>query len=596
MDRPAPTTADATADLAARVDTEITRRLHDQDLPGIITNYCGAALVLWLHWGTGSRATLFGWVLAWFVANSVYLGYYGLQRRTDRARVGAPGWRIAHLFISNVVSVSPAGFMPWLFSPTPEMLYLNTTIVLIYFAGIYASNAMISPASYLISGGTVVAPLVALHVGIGTTGSLAIAASSVLFYFALIPFARVQAGALRQAIRVGYENEELARRLARQTERAEEARREAEEANRAKARFLAAATHDLRQPLHALSLTLETLPTGTAGAAGQGHVDRARECTRQLSSMFDALLDQAQLDAGTRPVVAEPVALAVLFDQIEGQFQAQAQARGLWLRCRPTTAVVSTDALALWRITSNLVTNALAATEQGGVLVAWRAQSRTLEVRDSGRGIAVADHEAVFREFHRLPGPSSQRDRGLGLGLATVKRLAQLQGAQVVLRSAPGRGSVFGITFPPEAFLASGNPAPADVAIPAVTGSEGWHSQGCRVLAVDDDPAILAALDDLLRHWGFEVRLAGSAGEAAARIDDGWEPRVLMLDRHLPDADGLALADTLRARCTIPPACLIVTGDTAPDDLRAVVGSGLEVLYKPVAPERLREALQRLGV
>ena len=258
--------------------------------------------------------------------------------------------------------------------------------------------------------------------------------------------------------------------------------------------------------------------------------------------------------------------------------------------------MVSTDALALWRIASNLVTNALAATEQGGVLVAWRAQQRTLEVRDSGRGIAAADHEAVFREFHRLPGPSSQRERGLGLGLATVRRLAQLQGAQVVLQSTPGRGSVFGITFPPGAILASRNPAPADVPIPEVAGAEGWHPQGCRVLAVDDDPAILAALDDLLRHWGFEVRLAGSAAEAAAQLDDGWEPGVLMLDRHLPDADGLTLADTLRSRCATPPACLIVTGDTAPDDLRAVVGSGLEVLYKPVAPERLREALQRLGV
>jgi two-component system, sensor histidine kinase len=457
MDHPAPTTADTAGDLAARVDAELTRRLHEQDLPGIITNYCAAGLVGWLHWSTGSPAMLYGWLLAWFAGNSVYLAYFALQRRADRERVGSRGWRLSHLLISNVLSVSAAGFMPWLFSPTPELLYLNTTLVLIYFAGIYASNAMISPASYVISGGTVIAPLVALHVGIGTSGSLAIAGGSLLFYFALIPFAKVQAGALRQAIRVGYENEELARRLARQTERAEEARHEAEEANRAKARFLAAATHDLRQPLHALALTLETLPNGAAGGSGQGHVDRARECTRQLSSMFDALLDQAQLDAGTRPVIAEPVSLAVLFDQIEGQFQAQAQARGLWLRCRPTTGVVRTDALALWRIASNLVTNALAATDQGGVLVAWRAQSRTLEVRDSGRGIAAADHEAVFREFHRLPGPSSQRDRGLGLGLATVRRLAQLQGGQVMLRSAPGRGSVFGITFPPDAILAAGS-------------------------------------------------------------------------------------------------------------------------------------------
>jgi CheY-like chemotaxis protein len=155
---------------------------------------------------------------------------------------------------------------------------------------------------------------------------------------------------------------------------------------------------------------------------------------------------------------------------------------------------------------------------------------------------------------------------------------------------------VFGLLFPPGAVLAAGSAPDLRSGSPEVEVAEDWNARGCPVLAVDDDPAILAALDELLRNWGFDVRLAGSAREAMARLDDGWEPRVLMLDRHLPDGDGLTLADTLRTRCATPPACLIVTGDTAPDDLRAVVGSGLEVLYKPVAPERLREALQRLGV
>lgn len=594
MDSPAPEapTAAIAADLAARVDAELTRRLHEQDLPGIITNYCGVALIAWLHWNTGSPTTLLGWVLCWLATNTVYLAFYGIHRRVDRERVGAPSWRWSHLLISNVVSVSPAGFMPWLFSPTPELLYLNTTLVIIYFAGIYASNAMISPQSYLFAGGTVVAPLVVLHLGLGSSGSLAIAAAALIFYCALIPFANVQAGALRQAIRVGYENEELARRLARQTERAEEARREAEDANRAKARFLAAATHDLRQPLHALSLTLHP---DLARTDPDACLDRARECTRQLATMFDALLDRAQLDAGTRAFGLEPVSLAALFAQIETQFQSQAEARGLWLRCRPATGVVLADPLALWRIASNLVTNALAATEHGGVLVAWRARARTLEVRDSGRGIAAADHEAIFREFHRLPGPDARRDRGLGLGLATVRSLAQLMGTQVVLRSAPGRGSVFGLAFPIEAVLPDeatpANPATAPDAAAATPPTP----DRTRILAVDDDPAILAALDTLLRSWGHEVRLASGIAEAHGRLADGWRPDTLLLDRHLRDGDGLALATTLRARWQPSPVCLIVTGDTAPEDLRAMVGSGFEVLYKPVAPESLRAVLDNLA-
>jgi len=578
--------------LDVRVDAEITRLLHDQDLPGIITNLCGAALVGWLHWSTGEPRVLALWVGTWVALNLGYLAFYFVRRRVGRENTGTPGWRWAHFVVSNVISVAPAGFMPWFFSPTPEALYLNTTIVLIYFAGIYASNAMISPGSFLLAGGTVMLPLVALHLWLGTRGSYAIASASILFYVALIPFAKVQAGALRRAIRTGFENEELAQSLARQTERAERARRDAEEANRAKARFLAAATHDLRQPLHALSLTLETLSLRDGDAAVP--VDRARDCTRQLSSMFDALLDQAQLDAGTRAIALEPVALSTLLGQLESQFAPQAQARGLWLRCRPTRAVIRADRLALWRIASNLVTNALEATDSGGILVAWRARSRTLEVRDSGRGIAPEHQGIIFEEFRRLPdsGP-----RGLGLGLATVRRLAGLLGAAIDVRSAPGRGSVFRLRFPPEAVLDADTPVATRAGLPAVEAPAPWAAArpGAKVLAVDDDETILAALDALLRQWRFDVRLAGSAADARARIDPAWQPDLLLLDRRLPDADGARLASELQAACAKSPACLVITGDTAPDDLQALQASGFRVLYKPVGTDRLGAALRELG-
>lgn len=577
-----------------RVEAELTRLLHDQDLPGILTNLCAAALVAWLHGTTGEPAVLWRWAGAWIGANAIYLALFLVHRRLDRDRVGSPAWRRAHLVVSNVLSVSAAGFMPWFFSPTPEWLYLNTTLVLIYFAGIYASNAMISPASFLLAGGTVLAPLVVLHLWLGTRGSLAIAAGSVLFYAALIPFAKVQAGALRRAIRTGFENEELAQRLARQTERAEQARRDAEEANRAKARFLAAATHDLRQPLHALSLTLETLPPREGDGAARMSMDRARDCTRQLSAMFDALLDQAQLDAGTRAIAPEPVSVAALLGQIESQFESQARAKGLWLRCRPARAVIRADRLALWRIASNLVTNALEATDTGGILVAWRARSRTLEVRDSGRGIAEEHQSIIFEEFRRLPdsGP-----RGLGLGLATVRRLAGLIGAEVDVRSAPGRGSVFRLRFPAEAILDADTPVAERAGRAATEPGTAWIAarRGARVLAVDDDEAILAALDVLLRQWQFDVRLARSGAEARGRIDNAWQPEVLLLDRRLPDGDGALLAAALRAACAQPPACLVITGDTAPDDLQALQASGFRVLYKPVGAERLGGALRDLG-
>ncbi|MFO1319418.1 MAG: hybrid sensor histidine kinase/response regulator [Burkholderiales bacterium] len=579
---------DALTDLPARVDHEITRLLREQDLPGIVTNYGAALLVGWLYWASADHALVSGWVGLWFVANTAYAAFHVVQRRRGGE---SPAWRRLHLVFANVISVAPAGVMPWLFSAGHEALYLNTTLVVIYCAGIYASNAMLSPASYVLAAGTVLAPLVVQHAVDGSRVSLGIAAALVLCYAFLIPFARVQARALRKAIRVGYENEELAGRLARQTDHAEAARRQAEEANRAKARFLAAATHDLRQPLHALSLTLETLGPNADGATAGTPLERARECSRQLSSMFDALLDQAQLDAGTRTIANEPVPLASLFAQIEAQFQSVAQARGLWLRCRPASAVVRADRLALWRIASNLVTNALEATERGGVLVAWRAHARTLEVRDSGCGIAAADHESVFREFHRLARTGRPRDRGLGLGLATVRRLAALMEARVGLRSAPGRGSVFTVTFPPAAVLPLTDIAPA-ATIPVSSPNDALR--GVRVLAVDDDRFILDALRDLLDRWACDHRLAASAAEAQERLAGGWRPDVLLMDRRLPDGDGLVLAKAW-LQCWQPaPACLIITGDTAPDDLRDMADAGIAVLHKPVDPSRLHDALASL--
>jgi signal transduction histidine kinase/ActR/RegA family two-component response regulator len=523
--------------------------------------------------------------------NTAHLALSLLDRRHGwRSRHPLGDWHWLRPAMTYVASLIPAGLGPWMLSPTSELLYLNTTLLVIYCAGVYASTALLSPFAFGLAGAVLVAPAATVHLSSGSLAGIGIAAGLILFYLFLLPFAVVQARGLRQAVRVAFENEELARRLAVETEIARAAHLQAEEANRAKARFLAAATHDLRQPLHAISLTLEALRRPDREDTGSPHLERMRECTRQLSSMFNALLDRAHLDAGTRVLSPSPVPLAALFAQIEDQFQPQAQARGLWLRCRPTSAVLLADRLALWQITSNLVTNALEATASGGVLVAWRARSRTLEVRDSGCGIAPEHHETVFQEFRRLPQPGTGRDRGLGLGLATVRGLAGLMGATVSLRSAPGRGSVFALHFTLEAVSAlPAVAAPAEAAGPAPA----VPLAGARVLAVDDDPAVLSALGDLLRQWGLQVRTADSAAEAV-RIATDWGPALLVLDRHLPDGSGPEIARTLAQRLQPPPGCLLVTGDTSPEDLQAIGASGLEVMHKPVDPLRLRQAVTRL--
>lgn len=594
--------------LAARVEAEISRLMHAQDPPAIVTNFAAVLLIAWLHRATPERSVLLAWVAAWLVCNGIYLGFYLVERRL---RHREPHWqhsRRLHLVVATFISVLPAGFMPWLFSPTPAALYLNITLVVIYCSGVFASNTMLSATAFIVGGATILAPVAVLLFTqdfLGGAG-IGLGLALVMYFLFMIPFSLSQSRAIRRAIQTGFENETLAQQLAQQTARAdaarqvaerertlaEAARAEAEEANRAKARFLAAATHDLRQPLHALSLTLASLRMQAASAEAEPLIARADDCTRHLSAMFDALLDQARLDAGTIELRLEPIALAALLAQIESQFLPLARSRGLWLRCRPTTTVLLSDRTALWRIASNLVTNALAATRSGGVLIAWRGGAQCLEVRDSGRGIAIEDQARIFDEFHRLPAPDDPADRGLGLGLSTVRRLAGLLGGQVSVRSAPGKGSVFRVSFDGAQVLGQIEAAVeaclhhGDLRIPAVPG--------LRVLAVDDDAVIRASLATLLAQWGYEVRLAASAADAMSQIENGWRPQVLLLDRHLPDASGLELGTRLRARLQPAPACLIVTGDTAPEDFRAMLASGFEVLHKPVAPEVLRAALGQL--
>jgi len=594
--------------LAVRVEAEISRLMHAQDPPAIVTNFAAVLLIAWLHRATPERSVLLAWVAAWLVCNGIYLGFYLVERRLRRSK---PHWqhsRRLHLVVATFISVLPAGFMPWLFSPTPAALYLNITLVVIYCSGVFASNTMLSATAFIVGGATILSPVVVLLLTqdfLGAAG-IGLGLALVMYFLFMIPFSLSQSRAIRRAIQTGFENETLAQQLAQQTARAdaarqvaerertlaEEARAEAEEANRAKARFLAAATHDLRQPLHALSLTLASLRLQAVSAEAEPQIARADECTRHLSAMFDALLDQARLDAGTLELRLEPVALAALFAQLETQFLPLARSRGLWLRCRPTTTVVLSDRTALWRIASNLVTNALAATDSGGVLIAWRGGAQCLEVRDSGRGIAIEDQARIFDEFHRLPSPGGPTDRGLGLGLSTVRRLARLLGGEVSVRSAPGKGSAFRVCLA-DAQLIEQVSAPVesrvhhgDVLAPA--------ARGLRVLAVDDDAAIRASLATLLPQWGYEVRLAAGAADAMAQLQPDWRPQILLLDRHLPDGSGLELGVRLRAHLQPVPACLIVTGDTGPEDIRAMQASSFEVLHKPLAPEVLRAALGRL--
>jgi len=418
----------------------------------------------------------------------------------------------------------------------------------------------------------------------GLAVSLYLLAMTVFSYFA----AR---GALR-AIELGFENEGLVRRLRDQTQRALEARQvaevalaEAEDANRAKTVFLASASHDLRQPLHAMGLFLNALARADLNERQQALLQQALASAQATGEMLNTLMDFSKVDAGVVKPQMQPFALQPMFRKLEREMAPLAEDKGLAFRMRDTSVILHADPALVEMILRNLVLNAIRYTERGALLLACRRRGARawLEVWDTGVGIPADQHEAIFREFHQLGNPERDRRKGLGLGLAIVQGLARAMSVDITLRSEPGRGSVFRLALP-----VSKSPwqPSADVA-----ATDEPDLSGLRVLLIDDDETVRAAMCDLLATWGCWCEAAAS-DEDALRILERFEPDVILADYRLRShRTGLQAVQAVRERMGRVVPSAIITGDTAPERLREAHASGLPLLHKPVPADSLQSVL-----
>jgi signal transduction histidine kinase len=373
--------------------------------------------------------------------------------------------------------------------------------------------------------------------------------------------------------------------LVEQLARTQEARDAAQAADRAKSRFLAAASHDLRQPLHALGLFAAQLPAHVREGEGAALADRVRHSVDALDSLLSALLDVSKLDAGAIEPHPQAVALDALFARLGGDYAPVALERGLKLAIVPTRLVVRSDPVLLERIVRNLVDNALKHTRAGGVVLGARSRGRevAIEVHDSGPGIAPAERTRVFEEFYQIGNPERDRARGLGLGLAIVRRLADLLGHRVEVASVPGRGSTFR--------LVAAKDDPAAVAPAEVVAAASGAFAGRRILVVDDEADVRLGTSTLLASWGGRCVVAANVDEAIARVGAD-APDAMIVDWRLAaGATGLDAVERLRATFGAAIPALIVSGASLPDDLNRIKATGMPLLHKPVAPAKLRSAL-----
>ncbi|WP_207456493.1 ATP-binding protein [Azospirillum sp. SYSU D00513] len=368
---------------------------------------------------------------------------------------------------------------------------------------------------------------------------------------------------------------------------------EKERANQAKARFLSAANHDLRQPFQALRLFHHILIERLRDTQDREIAERMGEALDSGEKLLHSLLEVATLDAGVvRPNVTDVPAAAVLEDVVS-EFRAAAAAKGLALRVRPCPLLVRTDRALLTRMLRDLVRNAVAYTESGGVTVGCRRRGQWLriEVWDTGPGIPAEQLDAIFEDFVQLGNPERDRSRGLGLGLAKVRRKAALLGHAVEVRSRLGRGSLFAVSVP---VAAADRAAPAFA--PASSGREP-RKDGRLILVVEDDPVQRGGMQLLLESWGHHVLTAMDGEAALARLRAAERPPdVVVSDFRLPgDLNGVQIVTRAGELLGRPVPGIILTGDTAPERIREAVATGCRLLHKPFTPDLLREALAAVG-
>ncbi|MBP2312831.1 PAS domain S-box protein [Azospirillum soli] len=371
------------------------------------------------------------------------------------------------------------------------------------------------------------------------------------------------------------------------------AREVAEEADRSKSRFLAAASHDLRQPMQSILLFAETLRPHLTEPAAQDKLKRLLHGLDVMKGLLDGLLDISRLDAGIVAPQFEVFRAADVLEPLNDAYAPIARGKGVEWRAMPCGATVRSDRVLLGRMLRNLIENAVRYTDSGQIVIDCTAQEDRLliEVCDTGIGIPADHLTRIFEEFHQVGNAERDRSQGLGLGLAIVRRLSRLLDHPVEVRSEPGRGSRFSVAVP----LATEEAEPASSPDGAPETLSAAGEERPFAVVVDDDAIVLMGLDTMLREWGYDVLIAGSTDQALEKLrSDPRRPDILIVDYRLREGR-VGTEAILRARQMYGRKLpgIIITGEIGAEPQHDAIAHGLGLLHKPVTPRLLEVALAR---
>jgi signal transduction histidine kinase len=574
---------------AVLIRAEQTRAQY-RNMPGaFVGSAVVATLVVAMLGDRLERRAMWPWLVAVYVLSAIRFVVWKRFQSADPAAAAVRPWELLAIAISAVSGLvwGVGGIVLHVEGSLSHQLFLLVSITGLGFVSAYMS-APLMPAflafaypSFLLT----VIPFLRtgdlLHLSVGV--------ATLLFLPVVAQVAGRVCRSFRDSVIVRLRNAELVEKLREQKEAAEEA-------NIAKSRFLAVASHDLRQPLHALGLFVQALQESSIASHERQIVANIRRSVDAMEQLFDALLDISRLDAGVVRPRIETFGLASIFDRLRVELGPVAQQKGLSLAVAQTSAYVNSDPSLLERIVRNLVSNAISYTDRGGLLLGCRREQDKLriEVWDTGRGIPAEHHREIFREFAQVEPGDRDRHKGLGLGLAIVERLAHLLDHPVRLRSIPGKGTVFCITVPrgrEEDFIAN----------PAVEFRTAFDLTGMLILVIDADPAVRQGMETLLGKWNGAVISAASGADMKEKL--ACVPRVpdLIISDYRPrtavnpgTGHTLAVLEMLRNEFNAEIPALLLTGDTGPERAHDHETVGLPILHKPLNPARLRTLIAHL--
>jgi two-component system, sensor histidine kinase len=550
-----------------------------------ITYFINLGAAIGLFWGAISTSLLLGWAIPILVMTFIRIWHTYRCPVINKNMQQIKRWKNEFIFL-QVINSCLWGIAPFVLSHTFDPFQLTYIIASVFISPVITIPAfsLILPAFYINTVLTFTLFVVyAFSVDIGDKLHFVSLCGGLFFIPIYIKFAHNVNKSTLETFRLRYENLALVDQLKKE-------KYKAEKANTDKSRFLAAASHDLRQPLHALGLFVENLGYKAKDEEDKLLISNINQATGALQELFNSLLDISRLDAGVIEVKKEHFYIKSIYKILYSEFKPIAENLDLNLIFEETDAVIYSDKILSERILRNLISNAIKYTNKGSINVNTQQTDNKVIIKiiDTGIGVSDKEIELIFNEFYQINNPERDRSKGLGLGLSIVKRLASLMSLNLYIDSKESKGTTIRINFQP------GTESEVIKNIEPKSHHDN-EANNTNILVIDDEVQILNGMNRILTNWGFNVSQAKSIDTAITTIKNGHYPDLIMTDFRLKNnITGLDAINELKKHLSDDVPCIIITGDTSPERIKEASDSGYPLIHKPVSPIVLRNAINQL--